>query len=437
MPKFPANGHVPRIGGLPPEARAAGGGDRPAAGQRFALRGWRPATPAVANSGIASRRRAYVLVGVAACLLSGVACPPPALADSVFTVSTGSDHTCAVTLAGGVRCWGRNSSGQLGDGTKTTRTTAVAVSGLAGGVEAIATGYGHTCALTGAGGVHCWGLNGSGQLGDGTKTNRTTPVTVSGLTGRVVAVVTGYGHTCALTEAGGVSCWGLNSSGQLGAGSTTIRMTPTWVSGFANGAAGISAGYSHTCAVTTSGGVQCWGDNSHGQLGDGTTSTRRRPVAVSGLSTGAGAVRGGFAHSCAVKTSGAIRCWGRNSSGQLGDGSTAVRKTPASVTGLSSEGAAVSAGYYHTCAVKMSGAVRCWGWNASGQLGDFTTSDSMTPVAVSGLSSGAIEVSGGGRHSCAVTATGSVKCWGYNGYGQLGDGTTTTRTTPVRVSGLP
>ncbi len=375
--------------------------------------------------------------GTAACLLGAAARPHLALADAAFTVSAGSDHTCAVTLAGGVLCWGRNSSGQLGDGTKTTRTTPVAVHGLGAGVVAVAAGYGHTCALTEAGELRCWGLNSSGELGDGTKTTRTTPVAVSGFTSKVVAVTAGYAHTCALTAAGGAYCWGLNSSGQLGDGTTTLRVRPVVVSGFASGAAEIGAGYSHTCAVTTAGGVKCWGYNSHGQLGDGTTSTRRAPVAVTGISTGAAAVSGGFAHTCAVKTSGAVRCWGRNSYGQVGDGSTAIRKAPATVSGLSSEGVAVSAGYYHTCALKTSDAVRCWGWNAFGQLGDYTTNDSPMPVAVSGLSSGGIEVSAGGRHSCAVTAGGAVKCWGYNGYGQLGNGTTTTRTIPVRVLGLP
>ncbi|MGA9350442.1 MAG: hypothetical protein WBW48_16795, partial [Anaerolineae bacterium] len=191
--------------------------------------------------------------------------------DAYTAIAAGYRHTCALT-AGGVKCWGYNGYGQLGDGTWTWRNTPVDVSGLTSGVTTIAAGSYHTCALTAGGGAKCWGHNNNGQLGDGTTTNRNTPVDVSGLTSGVDAIAAGSYHTCALT-AGGVKCWGLNDYGQLGDGTTTNRNTPVDVSGLTSGVAAIAAGYYHTCALTA-GGVKCWGRNNNGQLGDGTTTDR-------------------------------------------------------------------------------------------------------------------------------------------------------------------
>jgi alpha-tubulin suppressor-like RCC1 family protein len=355
------------------------------------------------------------------------------------SLAAGDYHTCALTNAGGVQCWGDNNNGELGDGNAPTdRHTPVPVTGLSSGVAAVAAGDGHTCALTDAGAVLCWGYNGFGQLGDGTITNRSIPVAVTGLSSGVSAIAAGGIHTCALTNAGAVKCWGRNFFGQLGDGTTTERHTPVPVVGLSNGGAAIVAGYDHTCALTGAGAVKCWGRNNYGQLGDGTLTDRHTRIPVTGLSSGVAAIASGEAHTCAVTDANAVKCWGYNGDGQLGDNSTTDRHTPVPVNGLSSEVAAIAAGGHHTCALTDAGVgtALCWGRNSSGELGDNSTIDRHTPVPVIGLSSGVSAISAGYGDTCALTDAGAGKCWGGNGDGQLGDNSTTARHTPVGVVGI-
>ena len=356
---------------------------------------------------------------------------PPLL--NIAAIAAGRSHTCALTFGGGVKCWGDNYNGQLGDGTKTTRLTPVNVSGLASGVIAITAGGSHTCALTAEGGVKCWGWNKYGQLGDGTGKRHLMPVDVSGLASGVSAITAGYAHTCARTAGGGVKCWGYNSSGQLGDGTNTDRHTPVNVSGLTTEVSGIKAGGSHTCARISGGGVKCWGDNRSGQLGDGTWEIRYTPVNVYGLASGVSGITAGGQHTCARTAEGRAKCWGANWSGQLGDGTTTERHRPVIVSGLASGVSAISAGGSHTCALIVGGGVKCWGHNVSGELGDGTTTDRHTPVGVSGLANGVGTIAAGGSHTCARTRGGEVKCWGANWYGQLGNGMTIRRLIPVNV----
>ncbi|MEP7096628.1 MAG: Ig-like domain repeat protein [Dokdonella sp.] len=358
------------------------------------------------------------------------------LAGGATAITAGTNHSCAITASGGIKCWGDNSAGQLGDGFGTQRQTAVDVTGLGSGVAAVTAGGNHSCALTAAGGVKCWGANGSGELGDNSTTARSTPVAVNGLGSGIAALSAGSTHTCAVTTGGGVKCWGSNSSGELGDNSTTQRLTPVDVPGLTSGVAAVAAGGDHSCALTTGGGVKCWGGNSFGQLGDSSVTQRMAPVNVTGLTSGVAAIAVGNTHSCARTTGGGVKCWGANSSGQLGDNSTTARTAPVNVSGLTTGVSAVTAGHSHTCALTTSGAAKCWGYNIFGQLGDGTVTQRLTQVAVAGLTSGVAAINAGDYHTCAVTTGGGAKCWGYDAAGQLGDNGTSPRLTAVDVVGL-
>ena len=360
----------------------------------------------------------------------------PGLANGIRGITVGTSHTCALNAAGGARCWGDNVYGQLGDGTTTTRLAPAGVSGLARGVAAVVASASRSCALTVGGAVLCWGSNSSGLLGDGTAVDRLTPAAVIGLGSGVAAVGMGSGYSCALTTGGAVLCWGANAYGQIGDGTTTNRPTPVPVTGLPGAVAAIAVGAYHTCALTTSGGVVCWGSNYEGGLGDGTTDDRSVPAPVSGLASGVSAISAGLYHSCALMTSGAVRCWGSNSFAQLGDGTTVNRLVPTDVVGLDGGVASISAGAFNTCAVSVDGGAACWGSNNWGQLGDGTTSYRATPTAVPELAGGIASVDAGFYHTCAVTTAGAGLCWGRDNTAQLGLGTRLRSSVPIPVYGF-
>ncbi|WP_240592721.1 putative Ig domain-containing protein [Macromonas bipunctata] len=304
------------------------------------------------------------------------------LTSGVASIDSGLSLTCAVTTSGGAKCWGLNDYGQLGNNSTTNSWVPVDVSGLTSGVASIDSGYGYTCAVTTSGGAKCWGLNGDGQLGNNSTTNSSVPVDVSGLTSGVASIVSGSDHTCAVTTSGGAKCWGSNRYGRLGNNSTDDSWGPVDVSGLTSGVASIASGWGHTCAVTTSGGAKCWGLNSYGRLGNSSTTDSWVPVDVSGLTSGVASIAGGYEHTCAVTTSGGAKCWGRNYSGQLGNNSTDDSWVPVDVSGLTSGVASIAGGWAHTCAVTTSGGAKCWGDNSSGQLGNNSTTNSSVPVDV-------------------------------------------------------
>jgi alpha-tubulin suppressor-like RCC1 family protein len=332
-------------------------------------------------------------------------------------VSVGSDHICALLVDGSVLCWGSNNTGQLGASTRASSSTKpVVVSEISNGI-ALSAGLLHSCALRVGGQVQCWGSDKS-SVSD------------------VVEVSAGFNRTCVVVTGGELRCWGDNYHGALGDGTTTNSSEPVAVSGISNAVA-VSTGYEHSCAVLADGTVACWGNNSNGELGNGSTAALADslvPVPVTGINN-AESISVGFGHSCVVLADKTLKCWGENNSGQLGDGTKTKQPVPVVVAGVTNA-AKVSAGQDYTCALLSDGRIQCWGMNKYGQLGDGTTTDSLAPVEVAGGGMQATAISCDSGRSCAVDTNGAVKCWGHNNDGKLGDGTTTDRLTPVTVSGF-
>ena len=315
---------------------------------------------------------------------------------------------------GAVDCWGKSYL------PKTKSNLPKPVTGV-GGAIAVSTGVRYNCALLASHRVVCWGDDGFGQLGNGQRQDSGRPVNVVGIS-TAVAISAGRAHACALLAGGAVKCWGHNVQGALGNGSSRSSSTPVAVRGIANAVA-ISAGLLEdtTCARLVTGELRCWGSNHHGQLGDGTTTSRNVPVAVTGI-TDAVAISSSGQHACAVLTRGGIDCWGYNNRGQLGDGSLHNRDTPVPVIGITAATAVVAAPYGYTCAVVRPGSVYCWGNNAKNQLGDgLYPVGSAVPVPTVGITN-AVALTAGMGHACALLASGGAVCWGYDDYGQLGKG---------------
>jgi alpha-tubulin suppressor-like RCC1 family protein len=353
-------------------------------------------------------------------------------------IAVGDYHSCALTSSERVKCWGFNRSGQLGDGTTMERHTPVLVGG-GSTVSAIAAGNFHTCSLS-IGYPECWGSNIDGALGDGTRTNKSTPGYVqkssNGNTLSGIAAIAGGGwFTCVAANSGAAWCWGDGNEGQIGDGNFSDQLEAVRVRGRLGTVIAVAAGQYHACAVSFGGRTKCWGDNRFGQIGDGTTEDRSTPRLVKKLED-AVAIAAGDYHTCALTAAGGVKCWGRNFDGQLGDGTITDRHTPVFVKGLKSGVAAIAAGGFETCAITTAGGAKCWGDNSFGQLGDGTKTERHLPGFVKGLKSGVAAIATGTRHTCAMTDTGRVKCWGNNEFGQLGDGTTTERLTPVKVVGF-
>ena len=346
-------------------------------------------------------------------------------------VANGNGHSCAVDEGGGVWCWGRNEAGALGLGDTQARPSPTRVPGLTDIVQVTA-GTFHSCALGDNGRVWCWGWNQGGYLGLGDTDNRMRPAQLPDLTG-VTGIVTGRTHSCAIMPDRTARCWGSNGNGQLGLGDprfgdehVRFATSPTPVPGLTS-VTGMALGTHHTCAVRQGGSVSCWGRNSTGQLGVGDESERRTPTAVSGISAVA-ALTAGQSHTCARTTGGALQCWGYNHSGQIGLGDVQRVLTPTVVPGLSGV-RTVAAGDFHSCAVDGTGALYCWGSHVSGAVGIGSAVERTRPVRSPALvaEQRPAFIAGGYNTSCATTSVGALWCWGANYYGELGLGATSQR----------
>jgi len=409
------------------------------------------------------------------------------------SISLGYAHTCAIATNGKTYCWGYGIYGQLGDGNNEDKKTPALVNTTAiGNVQfiSISLGWEHTCAIATNGKAYCWGYNSWGQLGDGTNIDRNTPVLVdTSVMGNVQfnSISLGYRHSCIITNNGKTYCWGLNSSGQLGDGTNEEKNTPALVDTRAIGNAqfsSLASGVYHSCAIATDGKTYCWGLNNNRQLGDNTINNRNKPVLVDVSSIGNSKfthiflaqlyscsidtnneifcwgsmpnmnvrqsyslqnqkIALGYFHSCTISNEGKTYCWGKNSNGQLGDGTIIDKNTPVLVDTASIgnvQFTSIALGTNHTCAIATNGNTYCWGDNLYGQLGISDTSGYITkskPVLVDTASVGNIQFTSldlGEFYTCGLTTNGKIYCWGANYKGQLGDGTTVGRNKPTEIN---
>ena len=416
------------------------------------------------------------------------------------SVSAGHGFACAL-VNGGVWCWGLNNHGQLGNGSTTNSSVPVQVSGLASGVASISTGYGTACAVMTSGSMECWGWNSEGQLGNGTRVDSSLPVVVADPTGTTTLAgvtqasvgVTNSGATplgdsvCAVITGGSLDCWGGNPRGELGNGTTTDSALPTQVPSLASGVNMVSTYDDTTCIVTTSYNAQCWGAGTSGQLGNHATNDSTTPVNVldsTGTTQFANVTQiAAGPTSCASVTGGSIKCWGSNTSGTIGNGSTTPTSLPTAVVGITGNASSITVNAQTACAI-VSNVPECWGGNSNGQLGnnsptsgndiypnlvanfvgsgdsfvqvagttatgsmcgidqsgnvycwgtDANIAASFSPTQVTGISN-AVQIVDDGIDACALNSSGNVYCWGSNTYGGVGNGTTTAKTTPVSIT---
>jgi alpha-tubulin suppressor-like RCC1 family protein len=366
--------------------------------------------------------------------------------DAATQMAIGSSHVCVLTSAGKVMCWG--SSGKLGDGSNVNRAEPSVVSGMESGVKAIVAGDNHTCALKTDGKVWCWGYNNYGQLGDGSIDIRFIPSEVRRLGEAVTALAAGAAHTCAILQSGTAKCWGKNINGELGIGNRTNQRYPVDVQMTSGEFNTISAGNEHTCALTTAQTVKCWGKIEG--VNEAFTGIKTAPIEILDVDEPVYQLAVGRDHTCVLVRDGRVRCWGDNSWGQLGNGGQSVINVIQVANLIGAQ--ALFSGHGQSCVILLIGKMQCWGMNVQGQLGNGNKNGYNIPVDVLGLTEQYVQI-GISRNvvsvpvpnnenewtsgsACALSVGGGIKCWGNNTNGQLGTGNFAHSLVPVQVIGF-
>ena len=378
----------------------------------------------------------------------------PSETSSPVKVSLGNRHSCAVNKSNDLFCWGHNWGGQVGDGTTVNKSTPIPVSfgsGSTSKVKEVGLGSGHTCAMDISNKVFCWGSNTHGRLGDGSFTDRLTPTEIDlGIeSSYAVQLSVGMYHNCVIDSLNNLLCWGRNNYGQLGDGTLVDKNTPVLIAPGTDPsyAIQVSSGGYHTCAIFSAGDLKCWGSNYYGSmewgmLGNGGTNDLHTPTTISlGANVTPTQVELGFFYTCAIDNLSALRCWGSNRYGILGDGTNTHRNTPALVS-LPADAAniiQVSLGWYHTCAISDKNDLLCWGLNWWGLLGlgsSGGTRNTPTLVSLGGSGVYATQVAVGYHHTCAFDNSDNLYCWGNNEKGQVGNGSTQNVLTPTLIPSI-
>jgi alpha-tubulin suppressor-like RCC1 family protein len=358
-------------------------------------------------------------------------------------VGFGVTHNCTREADDSLWCWGRNNVGQLGQGTTSqNESTPLEITALGHDNAEVSAGHSFSCARKDSGSLWCWGENSSGQLGDGTTINRSSPTQVASLASNVASIGMSERHGCANKTDGSLWCWGKNNAGAVGDGTWLDRSQPVPVTSLGYDVARVSAGTcaKSTCAIKNDGSLWCWGANQYGQVGDGTTANRSTPIAITADGNGDPFTDitdacSGTAHTCARKTDGTVWCWGQDSNYQIGDGSAPSNQSRTAPVQVALPALAapstLSCGCQHTCVVATDSTLWCWGDNSTGAVGNGTFTSSSSPIQVSSLDNMVVRVTATDDHTCATRLDGTVWCWGEDEYQVLMPQTTVSAPTLV------
>jgi alpha-tubulin suppressor-like RCC1 family protein len=341
-------------------------------------------------------------------------------------VSAGWRHTCAINTGHSLYCWGRNENGQVGDGNTDTPHLGLHRVGAAGAWSSVSAGTYHTCGITTAKNLYCWGNNEYGEVGDGDTDSPHLGLYRVGAAGVWSTVSTGSYHTCGITTAKNLYCWGRNENGEVGDGNTDNPHLGLYRVGAAGVWSTVNAGAYHTCGITTAKNLYCWGYNGHGEVGDGNTDNPHLGLYRVGAAGVWASVTAGYGHTCGITTAKNLYCWGYNDDAEVGDGTQITPRLGLYRVGAAGVWSTVNAGDYHTCGITTAKNFYCWGNNGSGQVGDGNTDNPHLGLYRVGAAGVWASANPGGFHTCGITSAENLYCWGYNADGQVGDGTNDT-----------